>query len=429
MSDELNSWISAALQTKDLSASQGNTAQQGKPGPIDQLVAQVEADQALGKSIAFDDMAAVLSVRGPLPWNKPSVEKTWNDTDDSQLFAYCQSRYGAKNEKDVRHALTIVGNHARFNPLIDLIDTLPAWDGEKRAGHLLNMFLGVEDNVYTQEVERLLFSGAIMRTYHPGTKFDSVAVLIGKQGIGKSTFVRGLALDDRFFTDNLSGMEKREGAELIQGKLIVEISELSALKGKDMESIKAFISRQSDNYREPYKKHSSEHSRRCIFIGTTNNPVFLRDQTGNRRFFPVQCGSVPTQYSPFDKCFETTIKQAWAEMLTEYHQAGKLPLELSASAKEMAATQQENASIEDPRVGLIEEWLTQRAKGEKICTSQIVQEALEIPRKNQKTWQVTQVREIMQSQFPEWEEQPGKKRVDGYGVQRVYQKAFTGLCK
>lgn len=161
-----------------------------------------------------------------------------------------------------------------------------------------------------------------MRTFHPGSKFDYVPVLIGEQSVGKSTFARMLALSDEFFTDSLAGVGSKEGAELLQGNLIVEIAELDAIKGKNMETTKAFITRTSDDYRAPYTRRPARHPRRCVLIGTTDTPHFLSDPSENRRFLPARCSIAEPQLSLFDGAADEIIRQAWAEMLYSYHQLG-----------------------------------------------------------------------------------------------------------
>ncbi len=149
-----------------------------------------------------------------------------------------------------------------------------------------------EDNEYTREVSRLIFAGGIHRLYSPGCKFDDVPVLIGtSQGEGKSTIVRWLAIHDDHFTE-VTEIDGQKGVEQLEGAWICEIAELLALtKAKEQEAVKSYIARLKDKYRKPWGKNTDELPRRCIFIGTTNNEQFLRDKTGNRRFYPVKVNS------------------------------------------------------------------------------------------------------------------------------------------
>lgn len=325
----------------------------------------------------------------------------------------------------MQHALNIAFERNRFNPVIDMFDNLPDWDGTERAGHLLHWFLGAEDDAYTQEVERLMFAGIIMRTYNPGTKFDYMPVIIGEQGCGKSTFAKMLALHDEFFTDCLTGIGTKEGAELVQGKLIIEIAELDAIRGKALETTKAFISRTSDDYRTPYAKRPERHPRRFVLIGTTNTHCFLADPSGNRRFLPVKCSIYTPKLSLFDDSAKNVINQAWAEMLHFFRRSGSLPVILSSEGDAGALREQHEATQDDPRIGMIREWLDNRALDERVCVIQICEDVLETPRGNRKQWLETEVSEIMRRHFPEWKRLEKKQRVAGYGTQRAYQREIA----
>ena len=420
MDSMLSEWAS---DTIDIPASEyTGLSVNNKPGQIDEIV-NILISSPIGNAIGYNELESAPYVRGVLPWIGKNEVRPWKDSDDSFLLAYLGSHHNIKYEKHVQHAFTIACEKTRFNPVIDAFDALPEWDGEKRAGFLLHRFLGAEASEYTQEVERLFFSGAIMRTYHPGTKFDYMPVLIGNQSLGKSTFARRLALYDEFFTDSLTGIGTKEGAELVQGNLIVEIGELEAIKGKARETTKAFISRMSDDYRAPYAKRTERHPRRFVLIGTTNSKHFLNDPSGNRRFLPIRCGIQDSELNIHDPEAIEAIRQAWAEMLYCYNQEGSLPTVLSDSVSADARQEQAEASEDDARLGMIESWLESREPQERVCISQICEEALGIDRSIQKQWQQTEVREILERNFPDWISQEKKKRIGGYGAQRAYEKS------
>lgn len=422
MANSIDEWVKETKAKEESLAKQPLAVVPSvKPGAIDEAVQAIMGDAYLWDAIGFNELSSAPYVRGVLPWADMAETRQWSDTDDSQLFAYLQSNYGIKSEKNVEHAFRIVCDKTKFNPLIDNFNALPEWDGVERAGHLFTWFLGAADTPYTKAVERLFLAGAIARTYHPGTKFDYMPVLIGGQGIGKSTLVRKLALEDAYFTDDVTGIGSKEAAEIAQGKLIVEIPELSAIKGKDLEAVKAFISRVSDDYRPPYAKRTEQHPRRFVLIGTTNTRFFLRDATGNRRYLPITCGVSTPTHSLFDENAVCTIAQTWAEMLVEY-KAGNLPIILSPTMEQEAAKQQEGASVDDPRIGLIGEYLETSTPGERVCVVQIVEEALDIARSKQQTYTQNEVRGILERNYPEWQPCEKKQRVGEYGIQRAYQK-------
>lgn len=247
-----------------------------------------------------------------VPWDvKPH---TWADADSSFLLCRLQElTHGlVKSRADLLDALVVMARQREYNPLLERLEGLPAWDGIPRAETLLTDFLGAEDTPYTRAVSTHMLRGALMRAYHPGCKFDECEVLSSqRQGIGKSTLVRRLSLDDRYFTDSLGDIGRKDAAENLQGKWFVEIGELESLKKKERETVKLFLSKQDDRYRAPYAKLSETRPRRCVFIGTTNSTTFLSDPTGNRRFLPVKCDVVEPKLSVFSNEATAHIELDW----------------------------------------------------------------------------------------------------------------------
>jgi len=195
---------------------------------------------------------------------------------------------------------------------------------------------------------------AVARIYRPGTKFDSVLILNGPQGIGKSTFFYKLAGD--WFSDSLSitDMKDKSGPEKLQGYWILELGELAGMRKTDVEIVKSFLSRVDDKYRASYGVSVESHPRQCVIVGSTNaENGFLRDITGNRRFWPVRMTG-----NSVKKAWQMTtedVQQIWAETLVYYRTGEKLYLE-GGEAK-AAALEQANALETDEREGLVRAYL------------------------------------------------------------------------
>ena len=399
-------------------------AARGNQGVLS-LVEALEED-GFGKAVGTNEMEGRIYVRGRLPW-KPEERievRPWGPVDDSYGFAYAQERHGCQSERTFQHALALIADRHRFNPLLDALGALPAWDGAERVGTLLSIFLGVRETEYTSEVERLLFRAALARAYRPGCKFDSMVVLTGPQGIGKSTFLRRLALRPAFFTDSVTGIGTKQAAELVQGKWIVELSELSAMRASALEAVKAFITRQADDFRAPYARHAESRPRRFILTGTTNAKAFLTDTSGNRRFLPITCGETDAQGSLFEKGAGVFFQQAWAEALHDFKAAwpqSAAGLYLNASLADVAEEARREAKIDDPRVGLIEDYLETLWPGREVCVVEVMEEALKIERERQRKAEQMEVTEIMATAIDGLTVVSGKQRTANYGVQKVYR--------
>lgn len=315
------------------------------------LMLILENDENL-KGIVFNQLADGMEIRGKVPWPHPA--KFWRDADDAQLICYVDAAYGTFSARNYDIAVTKAVDDRSYHPIREFFEMLPDWDGVERADTLLVDYLGAEDTPYVRAVTRKELCAAYCRVYHPGTKFDSMIVLNGDQGIGKSTLIAKLG--GEWYSDslNLSDMNDKTAAEKLQGYWIMEIGELAGMRKADLDKVKAFISRQDDKYRASFGRRVTPHPRQCVFFGTTNSQNgYLRDITGNRRYWNVK---VPGngKYKPWDMD-EDTVKQVWAEVMV-YAKAGEklyLSPELEAYAKE----EQRAAMERDDREGLVQEYL------------------------------------------------------------------------
>ena len=352
----------------------------------------------------------------------------WNDTNDAALRWHFQSTDGLAHKENLADAFRLFCAQNQVNPLTNLLDTL-VWDGTPRISNFLHNVLKANDSAYIREVSRLIFAGGIHRAYNPGCKFDDMAVLIGeKQGEGKTTLVRWLALEDEFFRE-VTDMSGREGIESLSGAWICEVGELLAMtRVKESEAVKSYITRQEDTYRAPYDRHPQTKPRRCIFIGTTNNAQFLSDKTGNRRFYPVRCHC--TGYDLFNNKAEIKeyIRQCWAEALALYKE-DKLPPYANRDLLMEIREEQEKAMEDDWRIGMIQSYMERKNPGETVSVIELWYLALNQDAKSKPARKDSI--EIMQiaSRMPGWERADKPQRTAEYGLQKVLVKHFMVLEK
>lgn len=304
------------------------------------------------KGIVFNQLADGLEIKGDVPWQHPA--KFWRDADDAQLICYVDDHYGSFSQRNYDIAVTKVSDDRSYHPIRRYFESLPQWDGVKRVDTLFIDYLGAENNEYIRAVCRKTLCAAYMRIYHPGIKFDYLPVFNGAQGIGKSTFIANLGME--WFSDSLtlSDMNDKTAAEKLQGYWIHEISELAGMKKADLDKVKAFVSRRDDKYRASFGKRVAPHPRQCVFFGTTNSENgYLRDVTGNRRFWNVKV-SGNGKYKPWEMTREL-VDQIWAETMV-ISKAGE-ELFLDKSLEAFAQEEQREAMQQDDREGIVREHL------------------------------------------------------------------------
>lgn len=286
-----------------------------------------------------------------IPWTQ--LKPGWNESDLGAVQIYLERVYGLYTPSKLKGILLAIAAERSYHPIRDYFAALPAWDGVPRVDTLFIDYLGSPDTSYIRAIARKMMVAAVARIYEPGIKFDSVVVLNGPQGMGKSSFFAKLG--GKWFSDSLtiSDMKDKAAPEKLQGYWILELGELAGLKKMDVETVKAFITRQDDKFRHSYGYSVEDHPRQCIIVGSTNNgDGFLRDVTGNRRFWPVTC-TTNSPHRPWE--VENLVPQIWAEAYTLYR-AGE-QLFLSPEEEKQAAMEQTAALESDVREGMIAEYL------------------------------------------------------------------------
>nr|DAY32316.1 MAG TPA: virulence associated protein E [Caudoviricetes sp.] len=321
---------------------------------IDNILLVLENDPLVKGKIALDDFANRGLVLGALPWDSSEKKRFWNDTDDAGLRHYLEKVYGIIGKEKIYDATSLCAHKHKFNSVRDYLLSVK-WDGVPRLESIFIDYFGADDNDYTKEVAKKSFVAAVARVMQPGIKFDNMVIISGAQGIGKSTFFSYLGKD--WFSDSLVTFEGKEAAELIQGRWLIEVGELSGMTKSETNTVKQFLSKTDDIYREAYGRRTAQFPRKCVFFGTTNDTEYLKDPTGGRRFWPVDANSEKATKSVFTD-LPTEVDNIWAEAFV-FWQLGE-PLYLSKNVEKMARKQQEDHREVSAKAGTVMEFINKR---------------------------------------------------------------------
>jgi len=303
-----------------------------------------------------------------------------------------------------------------YHPVQMYLHDLPPWDAVQRVDTWLSHYLGAEDTAYTRAVGRKVLIAAVRRVLEPGIKFDNLLVLESPQGTGKSSAIAALCPSYDWFTDHLPlGADPQRVIEQTAEKWIVEISELYGLRDKQIEAVKAFLSRQKDEARAAYGKKVSLRKRSFICIGTTNRDRYLADPTGNRRFWPVTVGSRQNVEG-----IARDRDQLWAEAFTHREEPLVLPEELWP----VAVSHQEEREEEDPWVDVIRTTMRFPDNPKNLITFTYKElfELLGVPIERQTKRETERLRNIMFKKFQGW--RWTTKLVEGHVV-RCFGRELT----
>lgn len=307
-------------------------------------------------ALAYNEFTTSIVTRKPTPYGKPA-DSRWANTDDVYVADWLQRNGVEIDSRIAAEAVQAVAEENRFHPVKEYLDAL-RWDGKKRVDTWLTRHLGVEDTEFSRAVAARWPISGVARIYRPGCKADHMLVLISeKQGLRKSTALQVLAVRDEWFTDRVSSLENKDAMLELRGAWIVEIAELSSIKRSMMEKVKSFLSATKDRYRPPYGRRVEDFQRTNIFAGTTNNDTPLTDETGGRRFWPVNCGEINLDMLREDR------DQLWAEAVVRYKAGNPWWLE-TKELNQLASAEQDEHYEEGQWDDTILEWLdnpTQRS--------------------------------------------------------------------
>lgn len=394
----------------------------------DNAIRAIEGDPALHGRFWYDRMAYTRMVTCPVPWDGQAMDRPLIDEDYTGLVAYLEHSYGLVSTQKIISAAQFVCRKHERNPVTEWLDTLE-WDGKYRIGTMLPM-LGVENDEYSQAVERLFMLGAVSRAYRPGCKFDYVPILVGPQGIGKSRYVALLAHKPMWYSDNFNTIEGDTAVEKIRGLWIAELAELLATKrAREVEAIKSFVTSTKDVIRPKYARETVQRARVCVFIGTTNDSDFLTDSTGNRRFLPVECRAERCNPWLFSQDADGYVEQMWAEAVHVFkteHPSLVLPDHLMARALEL----QESHTEDRPVIALVhkiaDELLAtmgvdayEDTQNERLCIRQVFEQLPEDIQRRDQRYVYKEIAQAMDT-ADGWVRMRKKAKTNNYGTQRCW---------
>ncbi|SHK83970.1 Predicted P-loop ATPase and inactivated derivatives [Hespellia stercorisuis DSM 15480] len=390
---------------------------------IDNCMIAFRCDPLLKGAIRKNELNGKIDIVKELGWKRKN--KSIVDTDVYQIQHYLESTYGLTSEKNINKAMNIIASENGYHPIIQFLEQLK-WDGMERMDKLMPKYLGAEDNQYTREIMRLLMIAAIHRIYEPGCKFEIMVCLVGGQGVGKSSFFRLLACMDEWFSDDLKRLDDDNVYRKLQGHWFIEMAEMIAtVNARSIEDIKAFISRQKDNYKIPYETHPEDRPRQCVFVGTSNSMDFLPlDRSGNRRFAPilVHTENVEKHILEDEEEAREYILQAWAEAMEWYRSFTDHELKLTKETELYLKELQQQFMPEDTKVGVIQAWLDATTE-EYVCSIMIYKEALHHENDEAKQWETREINSIMNESIVGWKPIKSTHRFgNGYGIQRGWKR-------
>ncbi len=313
------------------------------------VITALSNDEAFAGALIFDEFRQEIIVNRQLPWDEDAkMQRPWGEADDVRCAEWLQRRDINVSPMVVARSIGAVARDIRLHPVREYLSNLK-WDGVPRLEAWAITYLGAADTHLSRAFGSLWVLSAVARVMDPGAKADQVLILEGPQGAKKSTALKTLASVE-WFTDELAEIGSKDAAQQTRGVWIIEIAELDAIGRAETSRIKSFLSRSVDRYRPPYERYVIDVPRQCVFAGTVNPDTYLRDETGNRRFWPIRCGKIDIAALRRDR------DQLWAEAMAWYLQGVQWWIE-DEETKRMAEAEQEERYQGDAWDGLIDRWL------------------------------------------------------------------------
>ncbi|HFZ1920606.1 TPA: VapE domain-containing protein [Serratia marcescens] len=338
--------------------------------------------------------------------------QSFGDPDYSRLRITMERRgFKPIGRELIRDVVMLAADEQPFDSAMTWLESLK-WDGVQRINRFYHTHFGTEDSAYTRAVSLYMWTALAGRVLSPGCKADMVPILVGEQGVKKSSGVAALSPDPAFFTEVSFAEKDDDLARKMRGRLVAEIGELRGLNTRELESIKAFITRTHENWIPKYREFATQFPRRLVFIGTTNEDEFLADKTGNRRWLPVRVTEVSVD------AIHADVLQLWAEARDTFKRLGGVQFR---EAERLATAVHEQYTIKDAWLETVERWLdepdllteaTPRSR-EFLRATDVLRDALNLDPKNIGKREEMRISSILQA----------------CGYQRVYRRVEGKGCK
>lgn len=305
--------------------------------------------------IIFDEFSGVTKLISPAPWDKREKlgpnGREWIDADTLYLRIYLNRKHNyVVTTNQLHEAVETVARENKNHPVRNYLKSLK-WDGVPRIDTWMMKYLGAADNEYVREVGAKTLIACAARIFDPGCKLDTILILEGAQGTGKSTAIRILGGD--WYADPHLDIKNKDAVDQLKGVWICEMAEFECGTKAETETLKAFITRQVDRVRPAYARRTENFPRQCVFIGTINPEAkneYLKDQTGGRRFWPVETSKIELDKITKDR------DQIWAEAVVRYKTGSVLHLE-HIEARRIAELEQKARSFNDLRTEAVIQFL------------------------------------------------------------------------